>query len=266
MQEAARPMNRRRRVVFPYYYSAHKKMFHVVARIRDVPGALAGLLTLLTTEVNLLGSTSYSIEGDSAIFSCFAEALRKSETPEEIQGLLAVSPWVLESKVWENKDGLLVDMFHTGVQVGSGEPYIMFPTAGMADIFEKLVRTFGSGGETILYEMGHTFGRDRFELFRPLLGPEPRTRVDDAAHIFEALGYGGSDITQNPDGSIRMVVDDCFECTTPSEIGRSCAFRRGLAAGSFGALLNQETQCQETKCRSKGDKFCEFIITPRPNS
>jgi predicted hydrocarbon binding protein len=256
-------MTRRRRVVFPFYYSADKKLFHVVTRIRDVPGALAGVLTLLTTEVNLLGSTSYSIEGDSAIFSCFAEALRKSETPEEIQGLLAMSPWVLESTVSESKNGLLVDSFHTGVQVGIGEPYIMFPSAGMADVFEKLVRTFGSGGETILYEMGRNFGYDRFQLYRPLLGPEPRTRVDEAAHIFEAMGYGASTIAQNLDGSIRMVVDDCFECITPSDVGRSCAFRRGLAAGSFGALLGQEVQCQETKCRSKGDESCEFFVTPR---
>jgi len=258
-------MVRRRRVVFPYYYSARKKLFHVVTRIKDVPGALAGVLNLLTTELNLLGSTSYSIEGDSAMFSCFAESLRRSETPEEIQRLLAKSPWVLESRVSESRDGLLVDSFHTGVQVGAGEPYIMFPSAGMDDIFEKLVRTFGSGGETILYELGRNFGNDRFELYRPLLGSQPRTRVDEASHIFEALGYGESTITQNPDGSILMVVDDCFECFTPSVIGRSCAFRRGLAAGSFGALIGQEVQCQETKCRSKGDKFCEFILTPRPD-
>ena len=255
-------MSRRRRVVFPYYYSAHKKLFHVVTRIKDVPGALAGVLTLLTTEVNLLGSTSYSIEGDSAMFSCFAEAIRKSETPEEIQSLLAMSPWVLESRVSENKNGLLVDTFHTGVQLGAGEPYIMFPSAGMADIFEKLVRTFGSGGETILFELGRNFGYDRFELYRPLLGPEPRERVDEAAHIFEAMGYGASTITQNPDGSIHLVVADCFECVTPSEIGRTCAFRRGLAAGSFAALLGRDVECQETKCRSKGADFCEFTVTP----
>jgi len=255
-------MARRRRVVFPYYYSPDKKLFHVVARIRDVPGALAGVLALLTTEINLLGSTSYSIEGESAVYSCFGEALRKSETPEEVQRLLVMSPWVLESRVVESKNGLLVDSYHTGVQVGTGEPYIMFPSAGMADIFEKLVKTFGSGGETILYELGRNFGYDRFELYKPLLGPEPRGRVDDAAHIFEAMGYGGSTVTQNSDGSVRMVVEDCFECVTPSEIGRSCAFRRGLAAGSFAALLGREVQCQETKCKSKGAKFCEFFITP----
>jgi predicted hydrocarbon binding protein len=249
-------------VVFPYYYSAHKKLFHVVARIRDVPGALAGLLTLLTTEVNLLGSTSYSIEGDSAVYSCFAEALRKSETPEEIEGLIARSPWVLESSVTESRDGLLVDTYHTGVQLGSGEPYIMFPSAGMADIFEKLVHEFGSGGETILYELGRNFGYDRFELYRPLLGPDPQARLGEAAHIFEALGYGTSTITRNPDKTIRIVVEDCFECVTPSEIGRSCAFRRGLAAGSFGALLEKEVQCQETKCRSKGQDTASSLSPP----
>ena len=250
-------------MVFPYYYSSQMKLFHVVARIRDVPGALAGVLTLLTTELNLLGSTSYSIEGDSAIFSCFAEALRKSESPEEVQGLLARSPWVLESNVTESRDGLLVDTFHTGVQVGTGEPYIMFPSAGMSDVFEKLVRTFGSGGETILYELGRNFGHDRFEQYKPLLGPDPKARVNEAAHIFEAMGYGGSSITRNPDGSILMVIEDCFECATPSDIGRTCAFRRGLAAGSFGALLGEEIVCQETKCRSKGAKFCEFMVTVR---
>jgi len=62
-----------------------------------------------------------------------------------------------------------------------------------------------------------------------------------------------------------LAVNDCFECAVPSDIGRSCAFRRGLAAGTFGALLGQEVQCQETKCRSKGDKFCEFIVVPGPS-
>ena len=263
MQEVARPMTRRRRVMFPYYYSQDKKLFHVVVKIRDVPGSLAGVLTLLTTEVNLLGSTSYSIEDNSAMFSCFAEALRKSDTTKEIQSLLAMSPWVLESTVSESKNGLLVDSFHTGVQVGNGDPYIMFPSASMADIFEKLVKTFGSGGETILYELGRNYGYDRFERYRPFLGPEPRTRVEEAAHVFEALGYGASTIIMNPDDSIRMVVHDCFECTIPSEIGRSCAFRRGLAAGSLAALLEHETECQETKCKSKGAGFCEFVVTQR---
>jgi len=256
-------MTRRRRVVFPYYYSPHKKLFHVVTRIRDVPGALAGVLALLTKELNLLGSTSYSIEGDSAMFSCFAEALRKSESSEEILGLLAMSPWVLESSVMESRDGLLVDFYHTGVQVGTGEPYVLFPSAGLADVFEKLVRTFGTGGQTILYELGRNFGRDRFDKYRPILGPEPESRLDEAAHIFEALGYGTSEITQNPDGSIRMTVDDCFECSSPSDVGRPCDFRRGLAAGSFGALLGKEAQCQETECRSKGARSCQFVVTFR---
>ncbi|HUK80069.1 MAG TPA: V4R domain-containing protein [Nitrososphaerales archaeon] len=258
-------MSRRRRVVFPYYYSANKKLFHVVVRIRDVPGALAGVLALLTKEVNLLGSTSYSIGEDAAMFSCFAEALRKSETSEYIQGLLAMSPWVLQSEVSESKNGLLVDSFHTGIQTGTGEPYIIFPTAGLAEVFEKLVKTFGSGGETILYELGRNFGHDRLSVYRTILGAEPRARVEDFAHVFEAMGYGASVIIQNSDGSIRIVVDECFECATPSEIGRTCAFRRGLAAGSFGALLEQETECEEIKCRSKGAKVCEFIVTPRPS-
>jgi len=256
-------ISRRRRVVFPFHYRPDKKLVHIVAELADEPGALASLLTLVGSRVNLEGTTSYNVGDGTSIFSGFGEIVSSSETASSIQSLAALSRKVRRCQVWESEEGLLVDTFHTGLQTGLGEPYIMLPASGLAHTFEKIVHRFGTGGETILFMEGKEFAEARFSIYRPMLGARPERRIKEATHIFEALGYGSSSVsTSQSKDSLTLTVEECFECTKGSTNGRTCAFMRGVAVGSFSALFRQEMTAKEVKCRLKGGKACVFVLTP----
>ncbi|HMD79204.1 MAG TPA: hypothetical protein VKF39_04390, partial [Nitrososphaerales archaeon] len=126
-------MPRQKKVEFPFYYSPGKKLIHIVAKIRDEPGALAALLKGLAPMVNLLGSSSYGIGKGKAIFSGFAETLFHTDSADSIRTTLDELPDVLDFQIWEGQDGLLVDWFHTGIQSGNGESYIMFPSEAFSE-------------------------------------------------------------------------------------------------------------------------------------
>lgn len=262
MQEPQRAMQRERKVEFPFHYSPDKKLVHIVAKLENVPGALATLLNSLATRANMIGVTLYKIDGGVGIFSGFGEVLSESETADALRSLVKKSPSVLEAQAWESTGGLMVDRFHTGLRTGMGDPYIMLPTAVISEVFQKLYATFGSAGETILYHVGSDLGSEWLRTFRGIVGPDIASKQNELVHIFEVMGFGSSRIFQDRPGELlRLVVADCFECSKPTSNGHSCGFMRGLVAGAFGEVSQQKVRCQEIQCRFKGGDVCVFILT-----
>ncbi|HEY6283932.1 MAG TPA: V4R domain-containing protein, partial [Nitrososphaerales archaeon] len=155
----------------------------------------------------------------------------------------------------------LIDKFHTGLQNGLGEPYIMVPTASLAKVFEEVIGTFGSGGKTIIYMQGKDFAISRWRLFSLLLGPNAEKRTDEIFSIFESFGIGSLSVVPESQGkALRLVVRDCFECSVGTTKGRRCEFTRGMSVGYFSGAFGKDVTCRETKCRLKGDKVCEFVL------
>jgi predicted hydrocarbon binding protein len=254
-------VSRRRKVEYPFHYSPDGKLVHVVAELHDKPGTLALLLNALGGKVNLIGTTSYVTDGGTAVFSGFGRVLSKNDTAQSIQKLVSEYHSVLGCEVWESSDGLIVDRFHTGLQTGLGEHYTMFPTTSLAKAFEEVVRVFGSGGATILYFQGLDFAKARWSQYSLMLGPHPEKRIEEAASILESFGYGSITASSDPYGwTLTLEVRDCFECSVGTENKRRCEFLRGMIVGLFGGMYGKRVACQETKCRLKGDKVCEFIV------
>jgi len=259
-EEVYGTVERCRKRDFPFYYSPATKTVHVVAKLRDSPGALASLLNNLGTRLNLIGTTSYSIEGGCAIFSCFGQALFDSDTAKSIQKVASRSPHVLACQVRGSEDGLLVDQFHQGIQSEKGESYIMMHRDGLASMFIAVRRALGSGGDMLLYMQGKSYGYSRVEACGSALGPNPVTRLQELAHIYEALGFGASLVTLQPNGTVKLILSDDLECSASDGWGQSCCFARGLVEGSIGAALGKEMTAEETKCRLRGDSDCEFLV------
>ena len=258
------PQPLHRKTMFPFHYSPGERTVHIVANLSDEPGTLASLLAILRTKVNLVGTTSYSTGDGSAIFSGIGKVISSSDDASSIQELVRISPEVNTCEVWESKQGLLVDRFHTGFKAGADEPYLMFPTRAMSETFEGIVRTFGSGGSTILYEQGLDYAQARAGLYKRMMGPHPETRIDELTAIVGALGYGSSIASFDPSRkALKLTCRECFECSTPTETGRTCSFLRGMAVGIFSSLFDKELECEETKCRQKGKSECEFVLTSK---
>jgi hypothetical protein len=138
-RDAALKETRRRE--FPLFYAKGKKLFNVVVHISDAPGSMGKVLDALGARVNLIGTSSYSLGDGSAMFAAFAEALDRRETPATLKGAIDRLEVTIEAEVSEGKDGLLVDTFHTGIQVG-GDGYMLMSREGLSEVLQAVASKY----------------------------------------------------------------------------------------------------------------------------
>jgi predicted hydrocarbon binding protein len=254
-------LDRLRKREFPFYFGKGKNLFHVVAKIADEPGSMAKVLALLSPRLNLIGTSTYTLEDGTAIFSAFAEALNREETAAKLEGLLISSEFVLDGQVASGQDGILVDTFHTGLEA-HGDEMMTIRRKAMTGMLSRISSLLGSGGETLLYEEGKAIGRINTEETIRIIG---RKRV--IANItylrkwLEALGWGDVSATQRKDG-MHFMIRDCFECADKDDYRTGCHFFRGYIVGSRGVQFGKDPVSKEVRCVLKGDRLCEIVVSP----
>lgn len=245
-----------------YIFTPRKRMIQIVVKMRDLPGALSGILSLLGTRVNLVSCTAYYDDEEGATFSGFAEPLDTCEKPAFLEKTIESSPSVLGCKVIEGSDGILVDSFHTGIETQAGEPLLFLRWNALNQMFDNLVKVFGSGGEVMLYYEGLSMGESNAREVAGKLGRDAFMRnVPSILRMHSAAGWGAASIVgQEASGAPVVRIENCFECSTRQRIRHECSFVKGLLAGVAEVAFGSEAVCVETKCRFKGDPHCEFSI------
>jgi len=251
-----------RKRIHAFLYVPEGKGFHIVVGLKNVPGALESLLNLLRQHVDLTNTISYNTSEGKAISSVFAKSLSKSLTGAELKMAISKSPFVEDCEVVESNGGLVVDTFHRGTELGRNEPLLAISVRGLSQMFRNLVRIFGSGGETILFEEGLAVGQANGEYVKELFGEKfVRERMGDLAPLYQALGWGIVSLDVEEDGE-RVVIkaDECFECSGDRGEGQGCPFVKGHMVGIVSAFTSNDYTGEETKCRFRGDPRCEFIL------
>jgi predicted hydrocarbon binding protein len=245
------------------YYFPKVKSFHTVVRLKDVPGALSSVLELLRDHVNLVNGTSYSLGDGSAIWSGFGKSLSKSETEGRLKKLIERSAFVLECEVKGSDHGLLIDSFHSGIEVVPDRPGVVFSVAEVTQIYDRLAQTFGSGGGTILFEEGSALGKSSGQYLNALLGQSPLDwKIQVQLAIYRTYGWGSASLeVEKPSTRFRVTVRDDFECAGMGKDRKGCSFLRGHLTSTISTLSGREFEGEETKCRLRGDPSCEFILT-----
>jgi predicted hydrocarbon binding protein len=254
-------LNRRKRIAFPYYFSPDRKLFQIVVRMSDSPGSFSSVLDALKDRVNLLGTVTYTLRDGSAIFNGFAEALVPSMSREDIEKALKSSRAVVETEVGEGSDGILVDTFHSGIEV-QGDGMVMMRRDSLSRMMSRVNKVLGSGGEALLFEEGKAMGAANAENLARVLGKEKvKQNKERLRGVLSALGMGVVESKGEPGkGETTVVVCDCFECADTETPRRSCSFFRGYLVGSVSATYGEEFQGTETKCTLRGDDACEFTL------
>jgi len=245
------------------YFSPRVKAFHVVVRLKDVPGALSSVLEVLRHHVNLVNSISYSLEDDGAIWSGFGKSLSKAETEGKLKRLLERLPMVLECEVKGSDHGLLIDSFHSGLEVAPDRPAVVLPLVGISRIYDHLARILGSGGETIMFEEGSALGKSSGQYLNAKLGHASLDwKVKALLGTYSIIGWGsGSLKVEKPHAQFRVSIRDCMECAGMGKDRKRCNLVRGCLASAVSTLSGSEFTCEETKCRFRGDPFCEFLLS-----
>jgi len=249
--------------IFPVHYAPGKKLFHIIVTLSDAPGSYSSILDLVRKKVNLIGTSTYTRNDGTAIFSGFSEALAPTLTPKELEKLIMSSKAAISAQVSEGKDGILVDTFHTGFVVGD-EEYILMRRDGLVHVFDRVSKMLGSGGDALLFEEGVAMGMRNAEMMIKNVGAQ---RVRDQTMVLNrflaAQGWGILEARGGPgkDGFTVKVVD-CFECSTNGSSRKGCNFMRGYLAGGAKATFGREFDATEAKCRLRGADACEFQLRP----
>jgi len=247
------------------YFTPRVKSFHVVVRLKDVPGSLSSVLGLLREHLNLVGSISYSVEGNGAIWSGFGKSLSKSETEGKLKKLLERLPLVIECEVKGSDNGLLIDSFHSGLEVAPDRPAVVLPLVGVSRIYDHLARILGSGGETLLFEEGSELGKSSGQYLNAKLGRDRLDwKVEALLGTYRVIGWGSASLkVEEPRARYRVSIHDCMECAGMGKDRRACNLVRGCLTGAASTLSGSEFKCEETKCRFRGDPFCEFLLSKK---
>ena len=133
---------------------------------------------------------------------------------------------------------------------------------------KDIVKMFKSSSSPLLALKGVFSGADA-KFLGKLKGDDP---LEIIAKIFGYGKYAGwignSEITHDSHNPVfvRVVMDNTFESAyyVDENIKTSepvCHFMTGIVAGAYMALHGKEVIAREVKCRAKGDKYCEFIVT-----
>lgn len=251
------------RKTFPLAYSPGKKLFHIVAKMSDAPGSYSVILNLLGSRVNLIGTTTYTLSDGTAIFSGFSESLSDKETPASLKKTIMSSKAAIDAEVHEGRDGLLVDSFHVGLDVG-GDPFMLIRRDGLSHMLDHVVKILGTGGEALLFEEGMDLGKRNAEKMHALIGK--KRAADESEYLssfLTAQGWGRIVPSKGGFRSLSTVqIEDCFECTGEINSRKGCNFMRGYFTGTVMETYGVKASVKETKCMMKGSKCCEFVISP----
>jgi predicted hydrocarbon binding protein len=251
-----------RRKELSYIYSPGRKVFQIVVRMKETPGALARILDVLARRVNLIDVEVYRTDSGDAIFSGFAEGVSGSESPESLESLALSVPVALDCRVTESSDGLLVDSYHEGMETENGEPLMIFRRDAFNQMFDRLVEVFGSGASVMLMYEGVSIGESNSAELINRMGRDVVVRnMPKVIEILSASGWGKATLSMSEEGTPIIRIDDCFECSSRLRNGPMCTFMKGVLLGSAKAILGPRTTCEETRCRFRGDGYCEFSMT-----
>jgi len=261
----SREISPRPKETIGYHYNPGKKVFLISVDLKNVPGALASVTSILSkTSVNTLsGFTAIRAEEEKGVWGFFAEA-KEDLRAVRLKQLIDDSPYVTNSIVVEGTGGLVVDTIHFPLKLNSGESMILARKEIFGVMFKRLGEMFGSGGEAIVFEEGEATGESDARRLVEIFGKDlAQQSIPELSMLYLSLGWGRPELLRfNPkpfSATIRLF--DSFECSGQKSSKANSQFVRGHMTGLINVLFEKHVKCKETKCLALGDECCEFVLS-----
>jgi len=135
---------------------------------------------------------------------------------------------------------------------------------------EGLTRVFKTGASTIFFEMGRELGVSAIRSMQEKI-KNPIKLASLGLKHGSLLGWGKFQVStvqllkMATLRTMKVRVYDCFVARALGYSGQaSCHLLSGFFSGALQTLAEGTCSCEETKCLSKGDPYCEFILKRRP--
>lgn len=146
-------------------------------------------------------------------------------------------------------------------------PILMMSVNTLSALQDLIIKELGAGGIKKIYESGKVGGIKLAEEHKNKLKVESYKLFEVMKNLVEMGGWGKiKTIKQDYKNSYAVYSFLNNEIGLSKQYSEpSCHIIRGLTAGLHTVIFNEEVECIETNCISKGDKYCQFIVGPRKN-
>ena len=248
-------------------WSPGQNQAQVVAKIKDVEGALKEVVEVLRSlRVDLKQEVAHAVPGKGyAIFNAFVELKDPAVTPKEVVKELERSPSVIKAHCAAGRQGGIVDTMAFPVTWEGRRVTVLFQD-GLAELFQDIQTSFGTGGDAILYKGGTVYGRRYMSNLVQAVGVDVmRKNADYAMELLGAAGIGVPESVKvdTTTGASTVRIYRCFECEDRRALKPMCSFLRGTLVGAAEVLLVADFECIETECTATGKEYCEFALVPK---
>lgn len=247
-----------------YHFNPKEKVYVGSVVLRNFPGALAGVATILSKEgINLISSESANIEGTkTSAWGFFAEA-EKPVDLGKLKQLIEGSGFALKVDLVEGAedDAVIVDRYHYPLRLNTGQQAMVFRRGDIVDMFNRIRKIFGSGANLIIYEMGVATGESDAKALADSVGQDTVEKyLVDLVYLYAAEGWGWPEVVDLTLEPLRAKIrfEDSFECTNTKSPAPNGHFVRGHLTGLAAAIFQKKITCVETMCAAKGDPYCEY--------
>lgn len=156
-----------------------------------------------------------------------------------------------------------MDLIHFPVVQSSGEKMVMMTAGHLVAMFERARGEFGSGGAVVFHDLGRAYGESVYEERRSMLGKGfSESNLKEALGTYQAMGWFRFEEVRSGGDTFTLRVSGNFECEGKRSPEPASHFVRGHLSGAMTALLGRPMKCEEAKCLARGDRYCEFVLTP----
>src|SRR5574340_791718 len=146
-------------------YEPDKRLAQVIIQTKDVVGAMAAVSTIMAgLKVDVRQSATHSLPNGTAVINAFVILKDPSVSTSQLVHRLAQSPLVVNARAIEGRQGAVIDTVSFPVN-WQGRRVVIMAQPAMARMFESVRRTFGSGGDVVLFQQGSDYGRDLAKFF-----------------------------------------------------------------------------------------------------
>ncbi|MDG6901931.1 MAG: hypothetical protein JRM80_08215 [Nitrososphaerota archaeon] len=245
-----------------FIFAPSRNVFRITSVHKNVPGSLLELLTEISkSKLNILSVTTSAIpDAESATLTLVVEA-SPDVTLRDVKSKLRPSALVPSIEVEPAHSGLVVEDGHFPIIMSGGERLLLMRADLFVPMTASLKKTFGTGGDVILYQMGYSYGETAMQKFIALMGRDyVQENFRELGKVYTALGWCKPTLTKlSPEqGEVEVEMEDSFECSGQRSMVRGSQFLRGHMTAVMDVAWRKEFSSEETECISRGDGRCKF--------
>lgn len=251
--------------VMVYRFDPKKKYFLISLRLENKPGELGNIANLLGIRgINILEGFFGAIStGEQGVMGFFVESTNERLTADWLKDFLNSSVGVSDVEVKTGVEGFLTDSLNFPVTWNNGDRAVLMRVEGLRAMMNAVRDAGPDAAGASLYAQGRSYGivawRDLFAVHMP----KTKEGLAEMLRIYFATGWGRVELQALDLASKKAYirVDEGFECGGLDTGKPESNFMRGHLSGAMSVFFGEEVRATETKCVSKGDPHCEFMIS-----